>query len=46
VVDYAPSIASADVFICGPQAWSDLVIADAKAAGVRAEAIHYERFSW
>lgn len=46
LADYAPSIAGADVFVCGPQAWSDLVIADAKAAGVRAEAIHYERFSW
>lgn len=36
----------ADVYICGPQAATDLVIADARAAGVPDERLHHERFSW
>jgi predicted ferric reductase len=46
LADYAPDAAGADVFVCGPQQWSELVIADARASGVPSEAIHYERFSW
>jgi predicted ferric reductase len=46
LTDYAPAVAGADVFVCGPQQWSELVIAEAKAAGVPSEAIHYERFNW
>lgn len=43
---YAPSIADADVYVCGPAAWSEAVIEDVKAAGVPATQIHYERFDW
>jgi hypothetical protein len=32
--------------VCGPQAVSDLAIADALAAGTPPGAIHNERFSW
>lgn len=44
--DLAPDIARADVYICGPQAAADLIIADARAAGVPADRIHQERFAW
>ncbi len=42
----APNIKDADVFICGPAQWMDLVIADAKKAGVTSERIHAERFDY
>ncbi len=42
----APNIKDADVFICGPAPWMDLVIADAKKAGVKPERIHAERFDF
>ena len=43
---YAPDIADSDVYICGPAAWARNVVADARAAGVGPEQIHYERFDW
>lgn len=41
-----PDLATSDLYVCGPQAWSDLVVGDAKAAGLRDEQIHVERFDW
>jgi predicted ferric reductase len=41
-----PNIQECDVFVCGPQRWTDFVIADARQAGVAASAIHTERFAW
>jgi predicted ferric reductase len=41
-----PFIADADVFICGPDAWTDLVVRDATHAGVPAHRIHVERFDF
>lgn len=35
-----------DIYVCGPVAWTDAVVADAVAAGVAPEAIHRERFGW
>ncbi|PVZ56962.1 ferredoxin reductase family protein [Arthrobacter sp. H-02-3] len=43
---YAPNIAEADVYVCGPAAWAQNVLKDARAAGVREEQLHYERFDW
>lgn len=43
--DFA-DLRDADVFVCGPQAATDLVVADAVAAGVPAERLHHERFAW
>ena len=43
---YAPDIAEADVYICGPNRWAGNVIAEARAAGAGAEQIHHERFDW
>jgi predicted ferric reductase len=41
-----PDIAYRDVYVCGNPAWMDNVIAAAKDAGVPAESIHHERFSY
>lgn len=41
-----PDVAESDVYVCGPAVWADLVIKDARAAGVRRRQIHTERFNW
>lgn len=41
-----PDVATHDVYVCGPVAWADAVVADARAAGVPEDAIHRERFAW
>lgn len=41
-----PGLASADVYLCGPVAWADLVIRDARSAGLSRHQIHTERFNW
>jgi ferredoxin-NADP reductase len=41
-----PFVKDADVFICGPDAWTDLVVRDATHAGVPAHRIHVERFDF
>lgn len=43
---YAPDIADADVYVCGPTSWAASVIRDVQWAGVPAEQLHYERFDW
>lgn len=42
----APQITDSDVFICGPTPWTDLVIRDARRAGVPEHRIHAERFDF
>ncbi len=44
--DLVPDVANTDVYVCGPQAVSDLAVADALAAGTPAGAVHNERFVW
>ena len=41
-----PDLSERDVFVCGPAAWSERVVADLRAAGVAPEAIHLEHFTW
>ena len=41
-----PDLAQRDVYVCGNPAWMDTVIAAAEEAGVPAESIHHERFSY
>ncbi|HKH09411.1 MAG TPA: oxidoreductase, partial [Agromyces sp.] len=41
-----PDLPETDVYVCGPREWSDAVIADARANGLRPEQIHHERFDW
>ena len=41
-----PDIADRDVYVCGPEAWTDLVNRTLVAAGVPADHIHTETFGW
>jgi predicted ferric reductase len=42
----APDLAKSDVYVCGPDAWADAVVAAARASGVPKEQVHQERFAW
>ncbi len=42
---YVPSAEQADLYICGPPAWTSLVEADAAAMGFTPGSIHVERFA-
>jgi predicted ferric reductase len=46
LTDYAPDIADADVYVCGPAGWATNVLSAARSAGVREDQLHYERFDW
>lgn len=41
-----PHLLNSDLYICGPQAWTDLVVRDALAAGLPSAQLHVERFDW
>lgn len=41
-----PDLAQSDLYVCGPQAWTDLVVRDARALGLASHQIHTERFDW
>ena len=41
-----PDIEEHDVYVCGPDAWTDAVLEAARWAHVPAEQIHTERFTW
>jgi ferredoxin-NADP reductase len=34
------------VYVCGPDAWTEAASAAARAAGVEADRLHTELFSW
>jgi len=42
----APDIARHQIYICGPEGWTDAARTAALAAGVPADRIHTERFAW
>ncbi|SCF11116.1 Ferredoxin-NADP reductase [Micromonospora purpureochromogenes] len=44
--ELVPDIAQHDVFVCGPDEWMQTVVRAARQAGVPAERIHLERFTW
>ncbi len=46
VASFLTDPATADVYICGPRDWALAVEADALAAGVHADSIHREEFTW
>lgn len=46
LTEIAPDIAGHDIYLCGPDPWTDAVRAAARAAGVPAAMIHRERFGW
>lgn len=41
-----PDLAQSDLYLCGPDGWSDLVEADARSAGLHPLRLHRERFAW
>ena len=41
-----PDLPEHDVFVCGPDEWMDAVAEAALAAGVPADRLHQERFTW
>jgi predicted ferric reductase len=43
---WVPDIADRDVYVCGPQPWTDLVVRTLTAAGLPLDRLHLETFSW
>lgn len=43
---FVPDLPRYDVFVCGPDGWTDLVIDSVRRAGVPARYVHSERFGW
>jgi ferredoxin-NADP reductase len=43
---WVPDITERDVFVCGPQRWTDLVVASLLAAGLSPDQLHLENFAW
>ena len=43
---WVPDIADRDVFVCGPQPWTDAVRRAALAAGTPERRLHIEKFGW
>ena len=41
-----PDVAEADVFVCGPTAWTHAVQRTMRAAGVEERQVHAEEFAW
>lgn len=41
-----PDLGISDLYVCGPQVWTDLVVEDARDAGLAMHQIHTERFDW
>ena len=41
-----PGIADHDVYVCGPDAWTEAVLDSARLAGVPTARVHSERFGW
>ncbi|MEQ4524332.1 MAG: oxidoreductase, partial [Nocardioides kribbensis] len=41
-----PDVAERDVFVCGPDGWSDSVLASLRAAGAHPDHVHLETFRW
>ncbi|GAA1564349.1 MULTISPECIES: ferredoxin reductase family protein [Kribbella] len=46
LLHWIPDIAERDVYLCGPEAWTDLVRSTLTAAGLPAERLHLETFKW
>ncbi|GAA3455154.1 ferredoxin reductase family protein [Dactylosporangium matsuzakiense] len=42
----APDLADHDVYVCGPDPWTDAVLRAARRVGVPAPKLHRERFAW
>ena len=43
---WIPDVADRDVYVCGPEPWTDLVRRDLLAAGLSPDHLHLETFQW
>ena len=43
---WVPDIAERDVYVCGPEPWTELVRATLLGSGVSPDRIHLETFKW
>jgi predicted ferric reductase len=43
---WIPDVADRDVYVCGPEPWTDLVRATLTAAGLPEDRLHLETFAW
>jgi len=43
---WLPDLPERDVFVCGPPAWTDALVAALLAVGLPADQLHLETFSW
>ena len=43
---WLPDLAERDVYVCGPPAWTDALVAALRAAGLPAHQLHLENFGW
>jgi ferredoxin-NADP reductase len=43
---WIPDLAERDVFVCGPEHWTDLVRRDLATAGLASGQLHLETFAW
>jgi predicted ferric reductase len=43
---WVPDIADRDVYVCGPQPWTDLVCRTLADAGLASDRLHLETFAW
>ena len=46
LLEVVPDLRHTDVFLCGPDEWMDAAADAAAAAGLPAEQLHQERFTW
>jgi len=46
LLHWVPDIASRDVYVCGPEHWTDLVLTTLEQAGLPPDQLHLETFSW
>ena len=42
----APKVGASEVYVCGPDAWTDAVRSAARSAGVAEPRLHTEQFAW
>jgi predicted ferric reductase len=43
---FAPDIKEHDIYICGPEQWTEAVVSSIRRVGVPKEQVHTERFAW
>ncbi|GMA37016.1 hypothetical protein GCM10025876_32200 [Demequina litorisediminis] len=46
VRDLVDEPATTDLYVCGPSPWAQQVADDARASGLKPDAIHLEKFGW